>query len=236
MINSKKNFVNLDKEAEKIEKIVLELQKELYINAGEPKETRKLLGLFNPISIIKFKGYDYQEVQDLGSVLFNKDKYETAGIVDHLRKIVAISLKFKPHERRFTTGHELGHILLHPHLSLHRDRPIESERPKGIFDFIEWQANKVATYSLMPKFLVLREIKKRFGKSLPLTFDDNVSFILNPRNPENLMRSEEKSLNREIAMATYTDGGKIISLVELFGVSIEAMARRLQELGVVRYP
>jgi len=236
MTNPKRNFVDLDTETEKIEKIVLELQKELYISTGEPKETRELLELFNPINIIRFKGYDYQEVQDLGAVRFNKDKYETAGIVDHLRKLVAISLKFKPHERKFTTGHELGHILLHPHLSLHRDRPIDSEKPKGTFNFTEWQANKVATYLLMPKFLILREVKKRFGRNLPLTFDDNISFILNPRNPGNLIRSEAKSLNREIAMATYTDGGKVISLVELFGVSIEAMARRLQELGVARYP
>lgn len=219
-----------------IEAIVLKQQSDSWKKAGEPENTTDLLNLFNPSNIIADLDYDYQEYENLGENRFHKDRYETAGLVDHDRKIVAVSLRFKPYEQKFTAAHEIGHIWLHPDLEgLHRDRVIGSEKQKNSFDPIEWQANKVATFLLMPKFLILKEVRRRFGKNLPLHFDERISFILNPNPPPSLMSSQKGSLERETAMATYNEGGRIISLVELFGVSVEAMAIRLQELGVVDY-
>ena len=228
----KKNINNKD-----IEQTARDLQIEMWENAGCPTETVDILNVFEPKNLIEYLGYNYQEHENLGEVCFNKNKFETAGMVDHDRKIVGISLSpsFKQAERNFTSAHEAGHIILHPHIKgLHRDRPIDSES-EAIVDPIETQANKFATYWMMPKKLVLTELKKILG-TIPITFDENLSWNLNMNNPNSLLRAEEKTLDREVALASYNGHNNFLSLAEIFGVSIKAMAIRLRELRVVRYP
>jgi len=49
-----------------------------------------------------------------------KLSFETAGFVDRKARRVVIAQKFDLPWRRFTTAHEIGHVVLHPDVVYHR--------------------------------------------------------------------------------------------------------------------
>lgn len=67
---------------------------------------------------------------------------------------------------RFTMCHELGHLMLHRNLALSRVAP---DRPPKLYCNSEWQADKFASFLLMPRSLVkgiaLRDAPEVFGVS-----------------------------------------------------------------------
>ena len=69
---------------------------------------------------------------------------------------------------RFTMCHELGHLILHRNLALSR---IDPARPPKVYCNSEWQADKFASFLLMPRSLVgqtsIKEAQGLFG----VTFD-----------------------------------------------------------------
>jgi Zn-dependent peptidase ImmA (M78 family) len=68
---------------------------------------------------------------------------------------------------RFTMCHELGHLILHRDLALSR---VDPSRPSKLYCNSEWQADKFASFLLMPRSLVegiaLRDAQEVFGVSL----------------------------------------------------------------------
>jgi|ERR1039457_478852 Zn-dependent peptidase ImmA (M78 family) len=52
---------------------------------------------------------------------------------------------------RFTMCHELGHLVMHQGLALSR---IDPKNPPKIYRNSEWQADKFASFLLMPKYLL----------------------------------------------------------------------------------
>ena len=125
--------------------------------------------------------------------------------------------------KRFTMAHELGHHILHT--SLFKEHGVESVGesdntlfiPKGDSRILECQANKFASFLLMPKQLV--ETLYRFyyykyygGVPCPLYYDPN---------------------NRE----TCPDYKNIVgNLTNKLQVSYRAMNIRLQSLGLLKMP
>lgn len=111
----------------------------------------------------------------------------------------------------------------------HGDRPERSEEEK--------EADYFAACWLMPENLLVDEFEKRFG-STPLTFNTNVANHLNPAEVDALLGAEEDDTIREfeIAKSRRFNGQHFVSLAEAFRVSRSAMAYRLKELKLIKWP
>jgi Zn-dependent peptidase ImmA (M78 family) len=93
----------------------------------------------------------------------------------------------------------------------------------------EDEADAFARELLMPRKAVKENFKRTFGsESLPL-WSSKVREVVG-REAENSGASRLRATTR--LLAKYASGGSK-PLNELFGVSVEAMARRLEELGLV---
>ena len=72
-----------------------------------------------------YLGYDVFLDETLGQYRIGGVKTEVAGTIDQDQKVVRISRQLPFVTRRFTTAHELVHVLLHKQAGVHRDRPVE---------------------------------------------------------------------------------------------------------------
>jgi hypothetical protein len=90
-------------------------------------------------------------------------------------------------------------------------------------DSLEWQANRFAVHLLMPASLVCAEFRKRYGTVNRLHADQPPAFL--GRWPK---RREYSKF-----MATRGQSSSMAPLTEDFGVSVESMAIRLEELELV---
>lgn len=227
---------------EKIEMEVRKLHEELWNKKEQllPNQQATPFQLLSPRLATSVLGLEYLELEQLGSSKFSfrGQKFRVAGLIDRQAKKIAVSTEFSSKITRFTAIHEIGHWLLHPDEIMHRDRPIgdftntKAKRPK-----VEREADYFSACFLMPERLLESTFKELFMQS-PFTFNDETSFHLNPNNPNMLLRTEQGSLDRELALANCTsfNGRNFPSLAEQFGVSSSAMAIRIKELGIVRWP
>ncbi|AGI24368.1 methenyltetrahydrofolate cyclohydrolase-like protein [Pseudomonas sp. ATCC 13867] len=205
-----------------------------------PNRQPSLKELLDPGIAAEMLGIDFRAVPNLGQTRFNRSSvpFRTAGILDRQRRLIAISQEFAPEIQRFTAAHELGHWLLHDHHVMHRDRPMDgaalhTSRPKE-----ELEADRFATFFLMPAKAVRTHFQRIFRVPGALHFTDVTCFHLSPRDPNTLLYAEESSLERELAVAgcsRYADR-RFNSLASEFGVSVTAMAIRIKELGLTRWP
>ena len=134
----------------------------------------------------------------------------------------------------FTAAHELGHVVLHPPMKQHRDRPVDGEGDYVRRSQIEEEADRFAVCFSMPRKKVSSEFMMRFLTD-QFELNDATAFALY-RTSLFDVRSQWWSLRagaRELARATQFDGRPFASLSERFGVSIEAMAIRLEELDLL---
>jgi formiminotetrahydrofolate cyclodeaminase/Zn-dependent peptidase ImmA (M78 family) len=178
-------------------------------------------------------GYQYSEETNLGYHNLQGDRFEVAGIIDSQNKYVSISKKFAPEVRNFTTAHELGHAIFHPGSLLHRDRPLDRALALNTKDWKERQADKFATYFLMPANQVLDFFQHYFGTK---KFEVNTYTAVALGWKLSVLRKQtydRRGLARIVASATIYDGKTFKSLAQEFKVSVEAMAIRLEELNLV---
>lgn len=179
-------------------------------------------------------GFQVNHVAELQGY-YSKGKYiETAGIIDRSEMAVWISRRFPPAVCNFTTAHELGHAVLHEAVSQHRDRPRDGALDRSMRDPIEREAEKFAKYFLMPKNLVLEEFKQRF-RTRRFVLNETTAFALNVGDTDVIrrLRNSKRALSRFLAVATQFNQKGIYSLTEVFQVSKEAMAIRLEELNLI---
>ena len=193
--------------------------------------------LLHPRLAIERHGYEYEERGDLdlelrvvGSPKVWK-RSVCSGLLDRVGRLVAVSERSSPEERRFSAGHELGHINLHPDMeAAHRDRLTgrKEKRPRR-----EREADLFAVYYLMPKKWVISDVLQKFG-SVPIVVDEHVAWWLDRDDHE---RFYEARFAKELAMAvagcSTLGGAHFRSLKEEYAVSAEAMAKRLQELSLI---
>lgn len=216
-------------------KSATELQKEIWLRRDQiwgnniPIDPVNLL---DPEAALSLIGYHFELRETLGQ--YPGGRVEVAGIIDSQSKTVWISRQFPRHVRRFTAAHELGHAIMHETGRLHRDRALDGSSVAR--DKIEREADKFACYFLMPE----RLLKSRFMQNFNCEFfriTEQTSFALNRSDLVGFYKkfADRHALARALAAADRFDGKQIKSLSEQFGVSIEAMAIRLEELDLLDF-
>lgn len=200
---------------------------------GVPENPIELL---DPSIAVKSIDFEFDLAESLGEINSQGKKGEVAGIIDRSARRISISRKLAPNTFRFTTMHEIGHALLHTETMLHRDRPIDgSSTLQGPRATIEVEADKFATYFLMPEKLIRVRFKQSFGVSDKFVLNDHTAFALASKNANGLIESckTPRELARILAKTERYAGCDVYSLATQFGVSVEAMAIRIEELGLV---
>lgn len=191
-----------------------------------------LVEMLNPVISAQLIGFDCTEVTTLGEEYRNGTLYEVAGIIDNRSKKIQVSLQFPTDVRNFTLAHEIGHAFLHRENGLHRDKPLDGA--KLAFNETEREADIFATEFLMPENL----LRERFrGCYLTDAFElaQNTAFALGYDYATFINRFKTlRKLSRVLANTEVYNNNHFISLAKQFNVSIEAMAIRLEELGLVR--
>ena len=229
----------------RIQEKARELQIEIWENRNSlwPNGTPSPLDMLCPDIAAAVLGVEYVESPTVSQNVFisNGKKHHTAGLYDSQSNKIAISTEFQNKVMRFTGAHEIGHVVLHKNhdLRMHRDMPIDGSQKSNLpLPPIEKEANYFASCFLMPEKLVIKYLRKLFKMELPFVINENVAFHLNPSDPDALVHAEENSVEREMAIAKCTsfNGRSFQSLSDIFGVSVPAMAIRLKELQVIRWP
>jgi Zn-dependent peptidase ImmA (M78 family) len=221
-----------------IERLAREVQVDIWKNRyrlwpdGIPDNPVDLL---DPAVAIKHLGFDFDLAEYLGDYFAPGSKTETAGLIDRKSKRIRISRRLPRNTRRFTSAHELGHLLMHKEAVMHRDRPIDGpiqvSEPRSR---MEVEADKFASYFLMPANLVNARFSAIFGEEA-FALNDATAFALDPINPRGLIAECDtpRALARILAKAERYNGRRVLSLAEQFAVSVEAMAIRLEELELI---
>lgn len=201
-----------------------------------PGENRPPQEMLEPPDAARHLGIDFRLHDELGRFGNRGSRFETAGVLDRERNIIAVATKFPPEVVRFTGAHEIGHWLLHPGEVMHRDRPIKglagSAEPRSR---VETEADYFAACFLMPGRVVRDALQAKFRQPVPLVIDDAVAFHLRPDNPESLLEADTGGLERAVAVASAVsfNGRHFYSLAQQFRVSVTSMAIRLNELHLV---
>lgn len=193
------------------------------------------LKLLNPRVALECIGYSVEMEESLGQYYENGEKFEVAGILDNSNAMVRISRRFAPEVINFTTAHELGHAILHKESGLHRDRPRDGSLGSGARDEREIEADTFAAYFLLPGKLVCSAFEQRFMTE-KFVLDEDTAFALRAESLNSVQRicRTVRDLSRALASAEYYNGDRFYSLAMQFGVSIGAMAIRLEELQLVK--
>lgn len=184
------------------------------------------------ITFEKILGYKFGYAS-LGYHQSNGTAFQIAGQISKSEKLVVISKDLPPEVRNFTAAHELGHALLHDGMDiLHRDRPLDGSS-NGTKDVREIQADKFASCFLMPRNNV-RVVFQSIFLIEKFTINQNTLFALGFRSISEFRNKYRnlRSLSRFIAK--YQDK-TYQPLHQVFQVSVEAMAIRLEELDLVQY-
>jgi Zn-dependent peptidase ImmA (M78 family)/formiminotetrahydrofolate cyclodeaminase len=184
------------------------------------------LKILQPDTALKEIGYHFYRLKFIERHEVNGEFLDVAGLIDKEQKFVQVSQEFGLSTQNFTAAHELGHALFHKQAILHRDKPLDGSSSTYTQDRREIQANKFAAFFLMPQKQVVKIFKELFSMERFTVTGDNVFALTN----DNVAAFREIFKNkREVARFL---GGP---LAEIFEVSIETMAIRLEELNLVDY-
>lgn len=230
--NSKKkrrySFIEIEQQARNLQMRMWEERSQLWPDAAPSNP----IAILDPFLVLKLIGYDCGLEETLGQYHSDGNLIEVAGTIDNYSKQVRISRQFPNNIRTFTAAHELGHALLHERSGLHRDRPLDGASASR--NSVELEADKFATFFLMPSKLV-QTIFKRYFLTDTYSLNEASAFALGFGNYE-MLRDKCKTLrqlSRLLVSAEQYNGLHFISLANQFGVSTEAMAIRLEELELL---
>lgn len=221
--------------ASSIEACAHEVHLELWNNRHElfsGKLPKHPLDSVDPAIALYMKGFDVVTDPALGEMWEEGRRVQVAGVVDQTAHIVRVSQNLDDQQRLYTTGHELGHVIRHPGMSLHRDRAISGHMPRK--DDKEREADLFASCFLMPARYVINEFYRRFGMRVFRMSEDTV-FGLSLGSVENVQRKVKRQRDVSLVTATASTfmGRPFLPLCQIFGVSPVAMAIRLEEVGLV---
>jgi len=191
------------------------------------------INVLDPFMALRLLGYDCELEETLGQFHSAGKQVEIAGTLDKHTRQVRISRRIENAVRSFTVAHELGHALLHDTgATLHRDRPLDGSAQSRTG--IEFEADKFASFFLMSAKQV-QEAFERFFLTDEFTLNEATAFALGQGDYETLCNKCKtlRQLSRLLASAKQYNGVQFISLADQFLVSDEAMAIRLEELGLV---
>lgn len=217
-----------------IEQIVTDLQREIWgrrVELGATADARRV-DVLEAKYAAQVLGYRYFSSSSLGWITQGRDPIVCAGLIDNSKRIIQVATDVEPRVARFTSAHEIGHAVLHPQLTgLHRDRPLTG--PLAHRDRIEYEADKFAVFFLMPRKLVTEKFLFRFIAAFKLDEETSYALLGKPSSSARELLPTRRHMSRTLASATQFNGRNFVSLTEYFGVSVGAMAIRLEELGLV---
>lgn len=221
-----------------IETVARNFQLEMWKRRSElfPERTfQSPLDILKPPLALDAIGYQYDLVASIGQHSYDGDRFEVAGLIDPTCKTVQVSRQFGSAICNFTAAHELGHAILHGELGLHRDRPLDGSTGGRSRDRTELEADTFATYFLMPSKQVQITFQQTFQTDR-FVLNEETAFALDASDYDSIRARcrTVRDLSRILADARQYNGTFIYSLSEIYGVSIEAMAIRLEELQLVR--
>lgn len=193
--------------------------------------------VIDPAKGLELLGFDFFLEEDLTTFHSSvQDHVQVAGVIDKDARRVYLSKRFPMSVLSFTAAHELGHAVLHEISEpLHRDRPLNGEsisrEPK------EREADKFATYFLMPAKLVRARFIELFGTDNFILTEDT-AFALSCSSLSELKKKHRtrRDISRLLAGTKSYSGRNLYSLADQFRVSVEAMAIRLEELALIQKP
>jgi len=219
-----RNLSKFEKVAEKIHKRMQEKNENL---------SNDILKLIDPSVVFNDIGYSVEFVDSLDH-LSNESMVKIAGFIDPNKKQVFISTDFPKETQRFTLAHELGHALMHEGMKMHRDRPIDGSNMKSKRAPREYEADKFAVYFLMPEIQLNPRFQQLF-LTKKFLLNENTIFALDPKGTQNIATNCKslRDLSRILAKAEHYNGKYFTSLAKQFGVSVETMAIRLEELELI---
>lgn len=221
---------------ENVERIAIDLQRNIWHERnrlwpnGVPKSAMAML---DPSKASAFLGYEFEVADTLGVYSDRPGKIAVAGQIDRIKRQIRISAEFDTPVQMFTAAHEVGHLLLHPHLNhLHRDRGLNGF---GVArDRVELEADKFAVYFLLPEKLVRKEFESSFiTNAFFLTEETAYALLGKPSHEFGKLLGNRRKLSRYLASAKSYNGLNFYSMAERFSVTVETMAIRLEELGIV---
>lgn len=164
---------------------------------------------------------------------------EIAGYMDRATGRIVVAQKYRPEWRRFTMAHEIGHWIIHPGISYHRDRPLTGgERANMSRPAEEQEADIFASELVMPRKPLVSYFERAFGPVIDgRTMDARTALMLSTTGRKlNEIALSADLRCRSLAVAEATSFGTerlFVSLSTRFGVSKTAMAIRLEELALV---
>lgn len=185
-------------------------------------------------------GFEYHELPNLGDPMFIQRGVgpRIAGLIDRQANRIAISREFPEHVQLFTGAHEIGHLIMHKGEVMHRDRALDGSPLSQPRSAEEREADHFAACFVMPGKLVTEAFHWQFLCSGQFQFNDTTAFHVDPNQMHHLIYASRDSLDRELALARCQrfNGNRILSLSQQFGVSDSAMALRIKELDLIRWP
>jgi Zn-dependent peptidase ImmA (M78 family) len=202
-----------------------------------PDREPRGLEIADPEIAAQALGIHFQYLQAIAfDIPGTSERSEIAGLIDRRKGTIVVAQRFGLEVMRFTAAHELGHWQLHEtEVIQHRDLPIIGlERETR--DPLEREADYFAACFLMPRGYVTQQFKLRFPSDGPFVCDDAAVHHLRVYSRDSLLYPQANSLVREkiLARAKSYGGQPFEPLAALFKVSIETMAIRIKELGLVR--
>ena len=222
---------------EEIENLARQLQIEVWERRSElfpDFMTMNHVDMLDPVAAFKLLGYKVDIADALGHLPSAARLSNVAGLIDKPNRQVLLSSGFSAAIRNFTAAHELGHATMHDFSGMHRDKPLDGS--SGSRDPQEREADKFAAYFLMPKKLLSRTFELMFGKA-PFELNDDTRFALSGTvsDPTRWQPKTLRDLTRLLSSTSRFNGSNIVPLATQFRVSREAMAIRLEQLGLVRW-
>lgn len=217
-----------------IEQMVTNLQREIWdrrAQLGVPADARAV-DILQGKYAARVLGYAYAERSSLGWITRGKDPIVVAGLIDNSKRAIEVATDVEPRVARFTSAHEIGHAVLHAQLTgLHRDRPLTGGIERR--DRVEYEADKFAAFFLMPRKLVTEQFLLRFIQPFELNEQTSYALLGKPLSSARELLPSRRHISHALASATQFNGRGLVSLVEYFRVSVDAMAIRLDELELV---
>lgn len=189
--------------------------------------------VLDPVVALRLFGYDCELEESLGQYQSDDNQVEIAGTLDRGTRKVRLSRRFDTAVRSFTAAHELGHAVLHDTgAALHRDRPLDGSTKSRAG--IEYEADKFASFFLMPAKQVQASFERLFLTD-QFSLNEATAFALGQGDFDALFNKCKtlRLLSRLLASTEHYNGQHFMSLADQFLVSDEAMAIRLEELGLV---
>lgn len=231
--NTKLSDSNIEDVAKKLQNIMWRYRNTIWKRRSfeSPREI-----LQPQVAFEKLLNYTVFKRERLNPYKMFGETVEIAGIIDSSKEAVVVSTIFPVQTQNFTLAHELGHALLHKQTVLHRDRATDGSSALMTRDRTEIQADKFATYFLMPEKQVRATFHELFFTETFSPNDETVFALTGGRLDSFLLRCRNlRELARIIASADSFYGTSFRSIANLFNVSEGAMAIRLEELGLVEF-